>query len=379
MKVCNTVNAVSIVYIHVSHMNSVGVIYDINRFIRESGSYFLIEFSDNRHKLRNNPLKVRNRPFLKCFGKDCVVGICTCICYDFNSLIKSDSFLSEKSDKFRNYHWRMCIVNLDCSIVSKIVKVASLFLALINNIMCRTGNHKVLLINSKNTTCLITVIRIKEKCKVLCNISLIEINRISLNDILINGFNIKKMEFVGSVIVSCNIYVIKSWLNRKISEWYIISHICLCKPALVFNPWIWLFLLEVILKYLLKKSHVIIKSDAVTVKSDWCHRIKETCSESSETAVSQWWFRLNLLYIINALSILLKFLLNAVKHTEIDKIVWKKLSDKEFSWNVINFLLSVIFLFILCKFFGHWKKCKIKFLVGTVLNWFIVFLFTDIC
>mgnify|MGYP007081849047 CR=1 FL=1 len=75
MKVCNTVNAVSIVYIHVSHMNSVGVIYDINRFIRESGSYFLIEFSDNRHKLRNNPLKVRNRPFLKCFGHDGMICV----------------------------------------------------------------------------------------------------------------------------------------------------------------------------------------------------------------------------------------------------------------------------------------------------------------
>ncbi len=41
-------------------------------------------------------------PFFQCLCKDCMIGICTGICYDLNCLIKVDSALLKEADQLRD-------------------------------------------------------------------------------------------------------------------------------------------------------------------------------------------------------------------------------------------------------------------------------------
>ena len=121
------------------------------------------KFLNNRYKLRNNFLEIIKWPFLKSLCKDCMVSISTCLRYYVNSFIHSEAFLLSKySDKFRNNHRRMCIVNLNGSMLMKFVKVISSFLHLLNNKLCPVTYHEIFLVNTKKITILIRIIWIKE-------------------------------------------------------------------------------------------------------------------------------------------------------------------------------------------------------------------------
>ena len=146
-----------------------------------------------------------------------MIGICAGLLYDLNRLIEVDLFLNKKTDQLRNNHRRMCIIDLDRHMLMKLSEIISLFFTLADDILCRTGNHKVLLINSKNTTCLITVIRIEEQRQVLTDIVLIKIDSVS-NDCIIYRLYIKKMKFVASAFVSGYINIIQMGTKTEILE-----------------------------------------------------------------------------------------------------------------------------------------------------------------
>ena len=105
-----------------SHVYPVLIIYYLNNRIRIYFSYSVVKLLDNRHKYRNYLFKVSERPFFKCLSKDGMVGISTGLAYHFNCIIHGKIlFLSKNSDKLRNNHSRMCIINLNYSVLIKVV------------------------------------------------------------------------------------------------------------------------------------------------------------------------------------------------------------------------------------------------------------------
>ena len=66
---------------------------NIGAFIGNLCTYTVVQFADDRHQLRNCFLKESDRPFFKCFCKDCVVGVCTNLRYNRYSLIHKNSTL----------------------------------------------------------------------------------------------------------------------------------------------------------------------------------------------------------------------------------------------------------------------------------------------
>ena len=103
-------------------MYSVLVINYLNDRVRILLSYSIVKLLDNRHEHRNYLLKVSERPFLKCLSKDGMVGVSAGLAYHINCIVHSEIlFLSKDSDKLRNNHCRVCIVNLNYCILIKVM------------------------------------------------------------------------------------------------------------------------------------------------------------------------------------------------------------------------------------------------------------------
>lgn len=93
-----------------------------------------------------------------------------------------------------------------------------------------------------------------------------------------------------------------------------------------------------ILKYLLKKSQMIVQSDSVSGQPQRSDGIQKAGGQTSQPAVSQGRFRLKLFNLAQILSVILQNLLYFSINPEVNQIVGEQLSDQKFRRNVINFL-----------------------------------------
>ena len=85
----------------------------------------------------------------------------------------------------------MRVVNLDDCIISHIMNVTALSHRLINDQLRCIADHKVLLIDTKQLSLIVTVIRIQKQCKITADILFIEVNSISFNNTFIYSIKIK--------------------------------------------------------------------------------------------------------------------------------------------------------------------------------------------
>ncbi len=151
---------------------------------------------------------------------------------------------------------------------------------------CRIGNHEILLVDTKEISCFVRVIRIQEKREVLRYRFLVKIDPL-LNKLLVDRFKIKEMKFIDTVLISDNIYIVHPGSNGAVTELNLVCGVGTGEPGIGSDPYIGLFRLLTILKDLLKKTIMIIKAYTVSGKTKRCDRIKETCGKSSESAVSE--------------------------------------------------------------------------------------------
>ena len=266
MKGCNTVDGKSVMNVHMCHVNQVVLVNDGKILLRIFCFDTLVQLADDRHQMRNNLLKIGDRPFLKCLCKDGMVGISAYMRYDLTSLLKFDSALCKKTDQLRNYHTRMCIIDLDHCVISKVMKIAAFCSCLIQDQLCCIAYHEILLINTKLSSCVITVIRIQEQCQVVEQILLIKGDSLAYNALVCN-INIKKTKLDRFVLISSYINIIQCGFQHKSLKRYIIGNSCICKPALRLDPWVRCLKLKMIFKLLFEKSKVIIKADSFTRKT----------------------------------------------------------------------------------------------------------------
>ena len=374
MKGCNTVDGKSVVDVHMCHMDQVVLVDDGKIFLRIFCFDTLVQLADDRHQVRNNLLKIRDRPFLKCLCKNGMVGISAYMRYDLACLLKLDPTLCEKTDKFRNYHTRMCIVDLDHCIIGKVMKIAAFCCCLIQNQLCRIAYHEVLLIDTKLSSCVIAVIRIQEQCQVVEQILLIKGDSLAYNALICN-INIKKAKLDRFVLIACHVNIIQCGFQHKALKRHVIGNACICKPALRLDPRIRCLKLKMILKLLFEKSEVIIKSDSFSRKSQSCDGIQEASCQTAKSAISERWLRLDLLDHGKLFSVFFKIFRNFIVNAQIDQVVGKKLTDKELCGNIINFLFSFLVAAALQLLLCPGEKSVIDFLVCTIFYIFVIFVF----
>ncbi len=208
MKGCNTIDGKSVMDVHMCHVDQVILVDDGKIFLRVFCLDTLIQFADDRHQVRNYFLKIGNRPFLKCLCKDGMVGVSAYMRYDLAGLLKLNSTLCEKANQLRNYHTRMCIVDLNHCVICKVMKVGAFGSRLIQDQLCRIAYHEVLLVNTKLSSGVIAVIRIQEQSQVVKKIFFVKRDSLSYNALICN-INIKETKLDSLIHISCHINIIQ--------------------------------------------------------------------------------------------------------------------------------------------------------------------------
>ena len=125
-----------------------------------------------------------------------------------------------------------------------------------------------------------------------------------------------------------------------------------------------------ILKLLFEESQMVVQADTVSGKPQGCDRIKETCSQTSESAVSEGRLRLDLFDLTDIFAVLLEHLLHFLIDAEVDHVVGEQFSDQELCRNVIELLLAVLVFLACCHFLHEGKQAVIDLSVGCLCNRF---------
>ena len=152
----------------------------------------------------------------------------------------------------------MRIIDLDCHILWQIMQITSPLLRLCQNQLGTTAYHKVLLVHAEKSSFFVTVIRIQEQRKVFLYICFVKIDSF-FHYGLIHRIQVKQMQPVAALSVSCYQYVVHGGCYIHVSKSHPELSFTLYKPTVIlFNPWIWLFLLNTMFKLLFKKPQMII-------------------------------------------------------------------------------------------------------------------------
>ena len=362
MQGCHAVYAEAVVDVDMRHMDGIVPVDDGCAFIVEFSSYSVVQHLDDRHKLGYDLLKIGDGPFLKSLRKNRMVGIGAGSGYHVDGCVHIQAAGSEQADQLRYYHGRVRVVDLDHRVVREIIELASPGHALIQDELSAAADHEILLVNAQKPPLFVAVVRIEEESQVLFNVFLIKIDSVRCNGI-IHGIQIKKVKPVGPVMVACHFDIVHSRSDLQAAEFHGIGHVSPVQPGLIFDPGVRRLLLEVILKYLLKKSQMIVQSDSVSGQAQRSDGIQEAGGQTSQSAVSQRGFRLKLFNLAQILSVILQNLLYFSINPEVNQIVGEQLSDQKFRRNVINFLFS-IHPFSACRhFLNKGQECGIEFSV----------------
>ena len=222
----------------------------------------------------------------------------------------------------------MSVVDLDHRVIRQVIQSASLCFTLVQNELRARADHEILLINAKEPSLLIAVIRVEEKSQVLLYILFVKLDPV-MYDRLIHGVNVKQMQLIRLVVISCHLNVIHTGIDLQTFKLHRINDVCLFQPGLLPDPRIRRFLLNMILKFLFEKSQVIIQTDAVARKPQCSDRIQKTCGKSSKPSVSEGRLCLCFLNLADVFSVLFQHLFYFLIDAQIDHIVGQQLPDQK--------------------------------------------------
>ena len=244
--------------VNVSHVDGIIPVNNGHGLVGKAAAHLIIQHLDNGNQLRHAFLQIRHRPFLQGLSQNGVVGVGAGPGYHINGFIHIHSPFHQKTDQLRNDHGGMGVIDLDYCVIRQIRKNAAFGGTLIQNQAGGIAYHKILLVNAQLATGLIAVIRIEKQRQVPGYILLVKGDGIFPNQRLIDAFHIKKMELICAVLIAGHLDVIKTGGEGKTVEGNLVGNIGLLEPGRIFHPGIGCFLLQVIFKYLLKKTEMII-------------------------------------------------------------------------------------------------------------------------
>ena len=115
------------------------------------------------------------------------------------------------------------------------MQVMAHILLFLDNHLCSIADHEVLLIDTKQLSFLIGIIRIQEQCQILFDVFFIKIDTV-LHNGLIHRIEIKEVQFGMTLAKSDDIHVIHTGIDGFFTKLNRECNICLCQPAMFGQP-----------------------------------------------------------------------------------------------------------------------------------------------
>ena len=262
MKGSHPVGGVGKMDVHMSHVNPILLIDDGSAPIIRAAAGSMIEFFHNGHQLGNHRFQITLGPFFQCLCQDGVVGIGTDIRHNLYCFLKRNALLAQKSDQFRDHHAGMGVIDLNGSIISQVMKVGAPLHAFLYDQLGTCADHEILLIDAKHPACFIGIIRIQKQGQIFLYLILIKLNALS-HQIFINGIQIKKIQLIGSSMVTGYSQLVEPCLICLSGQHHRKHLLCGFCPAVCMKPVVRRLILQFLLKTLAEQAAVIPKPNAV--------------------------------------------------------------------------------------------------------------------
>ena len=337
------------------HMHNLGFINNGSRIIFRLFTYQLIQLFNHRNQLRNYRVEILLRPLFQSLRENRMVRIRANLCHDFNRFFKFNPFFTQKADQFRDHHRRMGVIDLDCRIVGKIMEIAAPFLAFFQNHLRACADHKILLIDPQEPSCIVAVIRVKEQGQILGNLCFIKRDPF-LDQRRIHGIQIKQVQIVRTSLISGNCQLIKPCRIILSCKGYGISLFGFLRPFVSAQPKIRRLTLALVLKFLMKQAAVIPKANPIPRKVQCSQRIQKAGCQPSKSAVTKAWFRLHLFKVSHRFSMCLQASFHILIESKIDQVVAQQFSNQKFGGNIIKFTPFYIHHMFFAFFFYNPKQ-----------------------
>ena len=120
----HTVHREAVMDVNVRHMHPVVLIDNLHLGILILLRHTLIQFLDDRHKLRHYLFQICQRPFFKRLRQNCVVRVSAGPADNLDRLVHRERLLiHQNTDQLRDYHGRVGVVDLDHRVIIHFAKV----------------------------------------------------------------------------------------------------------------------------------------------------------------------------------------------------------------------------------------------------------------
>ena len=174
----NAVNGKSVVDIHVCHVDTLILVDDRYFLVFVFLLCLCIQLMDDRQQVWNYFLEVIDRPFLQCLGKDGMVRVSAGFAYNIDGFLHGKASLLQQADQLRNHHGRVGIVDLDHNVIIQLVQIVALLLAFHQDELCAVAYHEILLVDTKQLSGTVAVIRVEEQCQVFLDLMLVKVDAV---------------------------------------------------------------------------------------------------------------------------------------------------------------------------------------------------------
>ena len=146
----DAVDGMAVVNVHVRHVDIAVLVNDLNGRILIFGLNGLVHPLDDGHQVRNDSLKEVLGPRFQRLCEDRMVRVGADIRHDLIGFLLFNALLDQKAHQLRNDQGRMCIIDLDRSVVGQVVKIAAALDALVEDQLGGVADHEVLLIDARS-------------------------------------------------------------------------------------------------------------------------------------------------------------------------------------------------------------------------------------
>lgn len=107
-----------------------------------------------------------------------MVGVSTGLAYNIDGFLHGKASLLQQTDQLRNDHGRMGIVDLDHNVIIQLMQIVALLLALHQDELCTVADHEILLVDTKQLSGTVAVIRVEEQCQVFLDLMLVKVDAV---------------------------------------------------------------------------------------------------------------------------------------------------------------------------------------------------------
>ena len=330
--------------VHVGHVDGLMLVDDGDARVVVLGLGDLVELDDDVGDGGRDLLQAGERPLLERLGKNRVVGVGDHGAHDGNGLVKLNVVLGgEQADELGNDHGGVRVVDLDHGVVGQVVQVAAALDGLVNQELGGIAHHEVLLVDAKQATLLVGIIRIEEQGEVLGDLGLVEVDGAAGNQAVVDACQVEQAQAIlGGLAVAGHVDVDELGGNGKVAELNSVGAVVINQDILLAEPLVGDSLLLIVDKALTEQAVMVVEAHAVAGKAQRCDGIQEARGQTAQAAVAERRLDLELLDLVEVVAGGDELVLNLVIDAEVDHIVDEQLADQKLGRDVVELFLAVV-------------------------------------